>query len=614
MSNERLRAWVRTRRRRKVGDALGRKVHDLLWRPIRHGDYKAAAKRARELHKLFTSIPKDQALALAQRLKAGDLSPDFEYVLSTRVRKSLLTRLLAGPLIQGFADTLADPGAALFDAFLGNSGVASKGTGNRATRLSNVDQAFLAAAVGRTFPIRSRRVFSRRIGRTLIYGTVHGQLRILTLTRNKANVTAYASFSGKGQRGAELAVADAIFGQSASIRTSRSASGRSTYGLSFGSRGGFSIELSTDPLAPVSLESPEIALASVSIADVLPGLKPLDGMVALTVRLTVDVVPDYGTLARLAKNSRADREPGQRRGPLAARRLEPIDGSERRSREAPGAEREVDQLVAIAIAQSARREEARRQQRRHGRLVVAASEGDRELGSGEPDPVRRRPAELARGFPLHRRRVMAQARHQEGSDVGRPLASEEPQRREGVGFAPSARIEGLEHPLSVWPARYPAEPGGGCDPSPHVGGVEVGEVLPALLLPGEPGRDPGRKGEQQRAEHHQRHAEQRAGVAREPDRAPGRRQRPHRFARRLALRDPLRHVPQRVGRLASDQRSRCPQLPTEQEHLDQGSGRLDVVRVRFESEGQLLDAVCHAPPARAPGLDRSFDALHGRPG
>jgi hypothetical protein len=308
------REWKNQRRRRRVGDQVGQRVHDLLWKPIKAGDDKATARRLDDLRAVFRGLLPADAIKLADRLETGDLAPDFAYRLSESTQERLLQELRLGSL----ATSIAIAGMPVVGTLLNrgtsrpgtsNPGTANPGTPNSGTTqgggtsstapLTSAEKSLLKGAASVPWKIGSRRVFSRRVGNAAVFGSVSGTIVFTALTETRASYEAYVGLSKNGVEEVEVAVADAIFGASAGIKVSKNNAGQQVFAFKLGTNL-FDLELSLDPMSPVSMEVP---LAVVEIADIqkeLRGLK-LSGKATLNVVLTIDVVPDYAKLATLAK-------------------------------------------------------------------------------------------------------------------------------------------------------------------------------------------------------------------------------------------------------------------------------------------------------------------------
>ena len=314
------REWKKQRRKRRVGDQLGQRVHDLLWRAIKASDEKASERRLADLRAMFRGLLPDAATKLADRLETGDLAPDFAYRLAESTQKRLLEELRLGSLVTSIAIGGMPVVGTLLNRGTGRPGTSNPGTSNPGTSgsgtsgsgtaahggaasstgpLSNAEKSVLKMAAGVPWKIGSRRVFSRRVGNAAVFGTVSGAVVFTALNETRATYEAYVGLSKKGVEEVEVAVTDAVFGASAGITVGKNTAGRPVYGFKLGTNV-FDLELSLDPMSPVSMEVP---LAAVQIADVekeLRGLK-LAGRAVLNVVLTIDVVPDYAKLVTWAK-------------------------------------------------------------------------------------------------------------------------------------------------------------------------------------------------------------------------------------------------------------------------------------------------------------------------
>lgn len=93
----------RKRRKHKVGDPLGQKVHDLLWMRVAKENLTGIEKRLKTIEELFLSLHPQQALNLYARLTTGDLAPDFGYRLSEGSQNRLL-RILGKIAVFGIID------------------------------------------------------------------------------------------------------------------------------------------------------------------------------------------------------------------------------------------------------------------------------------------------------------------------------------------------------------------------------------------------------------------------------------------------------------------------------------------------------------------------------
>lgn len=82
--------------RSKASDALGKRVLDLLWRPLAEDDEAGIARRLAELRAVFNAVPDAEAGGLLERLApGGDLQRDFDYRLHRASRRRLRAGLRA---------------------------------------------------------------------------------------------------------------------------------------------------------------------------------------------------------------------------------------------------------------------------------------------------------------------------------------------------------------------------------------------------------------------------------------------------------------------------------------------------------------------------------------
>jgi hypothetical protein len=292
--SESVQAWARRRRRRNVGDSLGQRVHDILWRPVAAGDNAAARKRIEDLEEVFATLSPDELDSLRQRLKSGDLAPDFEYRLKTEIREAILenfatqaeaqkSRGIARQTSDRATDATATRHRTGSPSVLAVDRPARGAAGEEARAIS--PRAVAQGAVGRSFDIIEKQVFSRRVGALFVFVTVRGTVEVSVLSEDEGTIRAYLDLTGGG-KSMSIDVADALFGFDASISVSNG-----SYAFGF-ARQGFGLQLSNSLTSPVSLSFPNVPLIDVPIETVAPRLG-LKGRANFVLELMLDVVPDY---------------------------------------------------------------------------------------------------------------------------------------------------------------------------------------------------------------------------------------------------------------------------------------------------------------------------------
>ena len=205
--SDKLKAWARRQKDRTIADALGKRVHRLLWKP-RHGDYKTAVARNKQLRALFASLSSEQASQLAKRLRKGDLAPDFQFTLATATRKSLLAQLDAVPMFAGFTDALADPGGALADALLGGATVHDRGTADRGTTTTGTKARKRASRTTtpdnrNTGPIDPLLAAAVAGGTAIVLQGLHGSSPASTVERGQAILEIFSGRQGASSTGVQ---------------------------------------------------------------------------------------------------------------------------------------------------------------------------------------------------------------------------------------------------------------------------------------------------------------------------------------------------------------------------------------------------------------------------
>jgi hypothetical protein len=295
-------AWTQARRRRRVGDPLGQRIHDLLWQPIAPDDVDAIGRRLAELRLAFQAVLPAERSKLVERLETGDLAADFKYRLSAAARTELLAVLRAVPATGTQQAWLNRATSAAGPSSPPSSpGVTPQLSPSLKPQepLTGQERGMLHAAIAVPIKLGSRRIFSRRVGSVAVFGTISGELKFTLLDDTRANLEVYTELSRKGPQQIEVTVANAIFGANAKIKADRNKDGSYSYKLGV-DVGGISIDFSASPLSPVTIELPPMKVTIASLKNRLPALG-LEGRADLELTISFDLVPDYARVASLAK-------------------------------------------------------------------------------------------------------------------------------------------------------------------------------------------------------------------------------------------------------------------------------------------------------------------------